>query len=159
MDEQTRVCAQCNVGYTPIRQDGRILCVIQRPNCITYNIRGRCTVCSPRFVLQNGQCRAYLQYCLAYSDDQLTCLTCAPGTQLDRGCCRVPDSFCINYSDCVCTGCLTGYYLNVSGLCQPNPTGCDIWDRATNRCLKCSNLYYWVNGQCVFRDIVINGCQ
>lgn len=124
VDEKTRECAECNLGYSPIRQDNRILCVSIRANCQVYDVRGRCTTCNPKFVLINNQCKIYLQYCLSFTADQTTCLSCAPGTVLDNGCCKVPDPFCISFSSCLCTGCMSGYFINDTGLCQVNPAGC-----------------------------------
>lgn len=54
----------------------------------------------------------YLQFCLTLNPDGSACLVCANGTQLDNGCCRVPDRNCISYTQCICTACMTGFYLS-----------------------------------------------
>lgn len=160
LNTTTKLCASCNVGFVLITQENRPLCVNQRANCAVYDIRGRCTTCSQKFVLQNGQCRIYLPFCLVYSSDQLSCTNCATGTNLANGCCQIQDSFCLNYVSCVCSNCMTGYFLNSSGRCQNNPSGCDVYNNLNDSCIRCSSGFYLMqNGKCMRQDYVINGCQ
>ena len=115
-----------------------------------YDIRGRCTTCTNRYILRNNQCVMYLQFCLNYTADQSACLTCASGTQLDNGCCRVPDANCISYTQCMCTGCMTKYYLSAEGKCVQNIQGCDVYDYGNKKCIKCSSQFYILrDGTCL----------
>lgn len=135
------------------------MCVNQRANCQVYDIRGRCTKCLNNFVLQNGQCRVYLPFCLAYSNDQQTCTNCAQGTNLVGGCCQLQDSFCLNYVNCACTGCMSGYYLNAEGRCQANPQGCAVFNSTNNTCITCVQGFYLMpNGLCISSQFITNGC-
>lgn len=160
VDQTTKVCATCNLGYTLIQQNGIILCVNQKANCANYDTFGRCTACSGRFVLQNNQCKLYIQYCLAYTPDQQNCLTCASGTTLDNGCCRIPVPNCQSFTFCQCTTCQSGYFLTSNGMCEINPDGCQVFDYTNNKCIQCAVNYYMMpNGICLLVTNVINGCQ
>jgi hypothetical protein len=89
VDQTSKLCNSCNLGYTLIQQNGLMLCVNLKSNCTLYDTLGRCTACNQSYVLQNNQCKIYIQYCLGYTADQLTCTLCAPGTVLSNGCCKI----------------------------------------------------------------------
>ena len=82
VDINTKVCATCNPSYSPITQDGTILCVNLKTNCLTYDVRGRCIQCNKRYVLINNQCRIFSPFCVQYNNDFSQCIMCAPGSSL-----------------------------------------------------------------------------
>ena len=67
-----------------------------------------------------------------------------------NGLCVPVDSFCSKFDriNILCTACYKGYNLN-KGVCvlaknnEPNDIGCKVWDWDNQKCLQCSQRWFF----------------
>lgn len=135
------------------------MCASLRTGCKTYDIRGRCEVCSPNYVLIRNRCYVAIPYCIRIDPVTEKCLDCYAPSVLSQGCCKINDDKCESFDFCRCQKCTQGYFLNNIGICQSNPNQCIIYNPTTQQCEKCIAGYYLYSGRCRPEAEIINGCQ
>jgi hypothetical protein len=152
------VCVQCVTrAYYDINNN----CVMVSDLCNTFNtFNGFCLTCFSGYALNttDGTCNPSLTAVCSSTNANGVCTKCSTGYYLDsQSNCQPIDAFCqtFNYTTALCAACYKGYLLNASNQCALAPTitasiqNCITYDSAGQNCIKCFNLYYLSNNQCI----------
>jgi hypothetical protein len=129
--------------------------------CKTFNaFNGFCTSCYSGYALDSttGVCQASSNAVCIETDKNNVCTKCVKGYYLDSSSqCKVIDQQCqiFNYNTFKCDQCYKGYVLSTANSCELVPVlsvtiqNCVSYDISGQTCLKCYDLFYLSNNQCL----------
>lgn len=146
-------CVACAQGFT--LDPNNYICskTVFIANCASYNARGQCIGCFPRYYLSRNACQPYPAYCV--NVDLLgNCISCAFGSILQGGSCigsngRALNCAVFNSSIMLCQICLVGYnFCAASGICVLPDPACDSFG-SDGLCIDCKPAYRLFQGQCL----------
>lgn len=142
------------------------VCTAVSDFCNTWDaLTGDCLTCPIGFELQNGQCNLAPEVkpsdigCKIWDWPNQVCLSCSANFAFNQNnaCVPVSDQCKEHDAQGLCTSCYFGYDLQ-AGSCilspsnnrRPSDLGCADWDWNNDKCLTCSNWYFFnANGVCV----------
>ena len=161
--DSNQACLEC-ADRSFFNQDN--VCVAVSDYCNTWDaLTGACLTCPSGYALKDGACNIAPGIkpsdlgCKIWDWSNQKCTSCSSNFVFNQNnvCVPVSDQCKEHDNQGLCTSCYFGYDLK-SGSClfsesnnaRPSDFGCADWDWNNNKCLTCSNWYYFnAEGVCV----------